>query len=114
MSMSETEPQEVLEQLDAVHHVALPVHDLDQSVHWYRTSFCCQEVYRDRTQAILQFANLRLVLVLPSQQRLHLAFVKPDAAEFGRIKEQSDGVHSTMVSDPSGHIVELVLPEEAA
>lgn len=97
--------------LDRVHHIALPVADLESSVAWYTTSFHCEVIHRDRTQAILRFDNVRLVLVLPSQQRFHVAYTHQNAAEYGQLKNQAGGIRSTFVADPTGNQVELVATE---
>ncbi len=93
---------------DAIHHIALTVTDLDQAVHWYQTSFRCEVVLRDKKQAILQFSNVKLSLVLPSFQQNHLAYVRSDANTLGELREQADGTLSTFISDSSGNLVEIV------
>jgi catechol 2,3-dioxygenase-like lactoylglutathione lyase family enzyme len=96
--------------LDSIDHFALSVADIDASINWYRTSFHCELVYQDATQAILAFENIKLVLVLPSQQQPHLALEKFDASGFGELRKHADGTESCFISDPSGNPVELIKP----
>lgn len=93
---------------DTIDHVAVTVKDLEQSVTWYTTSFDCSILYRDRTQAILQFSNIKLALVLPSQEPTHVAYFRSDAATLGELRSRADGSRSTFISDPTGNPVEIV------
>lgn len=97
--------------LDEVDHVALAVADIERSVAWYTSSFSCEVEKVENTYAVLRFRNLRLVLVLPSQQRTHVGYLKSDAAAFGEITERTDGILSTFVADPTGNMVELIPPK---
>ncbi len=94
--------------LSSIDHVALAVADIEDSVRWYQSSFSCELIYKNKQLAILQFANLRLTLVLPSMENTHVAYVCEDAETFGELYEQVDGTLSTFVSDPTGNPVELV------
>src|SRR5262245_53990958 len=82
------------QQLDAVHHVAIVVHDIAKAVEWYTSTFRCQVTYQDETWAMLKFDNLGLALVVPHQHPAHLGFVTPRAAEFGPLKKHRDGTES--------------------
>jgi catechol 2,3-dioxygenase-like lactoylglutathione lyase family enzyme len=94
--------------LTEIDHLVVMVADLEQSMHWYTTSFNCEVLYTTPTLAVLQFGNIKLVLSLPSEQRPHVAYKKETASEFGEIIEQGDLCHSTFVADPTGNLVELV------
>ena len=96
------------EQLTTVHHVAINVANLQSAINWYQTSFNCRLIHQEARQAILQFANLQLNLVLPSQEPPHVAFVKQDAASYGELFPQPLGVMSTCLADSTGNLVELV------
>ena len=100
--------------LDTIHHVAIAVADIEESLRWYKSSFSCEVSYRDATQAILQFANVRLVLVLPSQERTHVGYVRDDAETLGELFEQKDGTFATFVADPSGNPVKIVSSDSIA
>ncbi len=94
--------------LSPIDHIALTVSDIERAVHWYQTSFDCHLVQHERTFAILQFANIRLHLILPSEAPPHLAFVRADAHTYGELMEQRDGTNSTYLADPTGNPVELI------
>lgn len=102
------------QKLDAVHHVAIVVLNIAESVAWYRETFRCEVTYQDETWAMLKFANLSMALVVPHQHPAHLGFVTPRAAEFGPLKTHRDGTASIYISDPSGNAVELLSPESVA
>jgi catechol 2,3-dioxygenase-like lactoylglutathione lyase family enzyme len=94
--------------LDQVHHVALPVPDVAAAVDWYRKNFACKVSYQDATWAMLEFANLKLALVIPSQHPGHIAFVHPEAEKYGPLKAHRDGTRSVYIQDPAGNSVELL------
>ena len=100
------------EKLDRVHHVAVNVADLKKTVQWYQTSFLCSLIYEDEKQAVLQFENIRLVLLLPSHEPTHVAFYRKDAKVFGELRKQLDGGLQTVIADPTGNMVKLVCSNE--
>ena len=95
-------------ELDSIDHVAIPVEDIALSVEWYRRSFQCEIRYQDDSWALLEFRNMRLALVIPSQHPAHLGFVTPDAEKFGQLKTHRDGTRSIYINDPSGNSVEIL------
>lgn len=94
--------------LDRMDHVAVPVRNIHNAIEWYRQRFSCNVLYRDESWAMIEFANIRLALVLPSQHPGHLSFVSPRASEFGELKLHRDGTRSVYVTDPDGNSVELL------
>jgi catechol-2,3-dioxygenase len=98
-------------QLDAIHHVAIVVQDVAESVQWYRDTFRCEIAYQDETWALLKFANASLALVVPNQHPMHIGFVTPMAHQFAPLKRHRDGTESVYISDPTGNAVELLSPE---
>ena len=96
------------EALSKIHHIAIPVANIDDSVHWYTSSFECELCFSSATKAVLQFANIKLTLVLPSQERMHVAFERTDAGTLGELREYDEGIKSTFIADPSGNPVEIV------
>ena len=98
--------------LDLIDHIAINISDLEKAIKWYTTSFHSRIVYQDKRLAILEFANVRLHLVLPSEQPAHLAFVRDDAETLGELCEQKGGGRSTYVSDPLGNPVEIVAKDD--
>jgi len=99
--------------LDALHHVAIPVRDVAGSVEWYRATFRCRVAYQDDTWALLEFANVRVALVVPEQHPPHLGFLTPptEAERFGPLTPHRDGTRSIYVTDPAGNAVELLADE---
>lgn len=53
--------------LDHIHHIALQVKDLEETILWYTKNFACQIAYQDNSWALLKFENLSLALVHPDQ-----------------------------------------------
>jgi len=102
------------ERLDRVHHVAVTVADLKKAIQWYQTSFFCTVAYEDERQAVLQFENIRVLLLLPSHEPTHLAFYRKDAKLFGELRKQRDGGQQTVIADPTGNMVKLVCSDEDA
>jgi catechol 2,3-dioxygenase-like lactoylglutathione lyase family enzyme len=94
--------------LDAMHHVAVAVDDVAAAVRWYQDRFRCRVAYQDPTWALLEFANMQLALVIPSQHPPHIAFVHPHAERFGSLKAHRDGTRSTYVADSAGNPVEIM------
>jgi catechol 2,3-dioxygenase-like lactoylglutathione lyase family enzyme len=95
-------------ELDSIDHVAIPVGDIASSVEWYRRSFHCEIRYQDDTWALLEFKNVRLALVIPSQHPAHLGLVSAHAEKFGPLKTHRDGTRSVYINDPSGNSVEIL------
>jgi catechol 2,3-dioxygenase-like lactoylglutathione lyase family enzyme len=94
--------------LDSVHHVALSVENIAQAVEWYTRTFQCKISYQDDTWAMLDFANIKVALVVPSQHPAHIAFVSPEAEKFGVLKPHRDGTRSCYVKDPAGNALEIL------
>ena len=55
------------EKFDRIHHIAIQVTNIEQSVKWYKKSFACNVSYQDNSWALIEFENTSLSLVLPSQ-----------------------------------------------
>ena len=94
--------------LDDIHHVAIPVSNIADSVEWYTTRFHCSVDYQDPTWALLRFGNTRLALVIPSQHPAHIGLVSDNASGFGPLTQHRDGTRSVYVQDPDGNAVEIV------
>ncbi|MFM7164233.1 MAG: VOC family protein [Planctomycetaceae bacterium] len=96
--------------LDSMHHVAIEVRDIAESVAWYCGEFCCEVVYQDATWAFLKFSNIHLALVLPGHHPPHIAFTSAKATVHPGLKPHRDGTRSVYISDISGNSVELMDP----
>jgi catechol 2,3-dioxygenase-like lactoylglutathione lyase family enzyme len=94
--------------LATVDHAAISVQHISKTLAWYRERFGCEILYQDDTWALLQFANIKLALVVAEQHPPHLGFVTANAAEFGPLKEHRDGTRSVYIQDPSGNSVEVL------
>ena len=94
--------------LDSIHHVAISVKNVRDSVEWYRTNFQCKVSYQDDSWAMLDFANLKLALVVQQQHPPHLAFVHAEAEKYGTLKTHRDGTRSCYINDPAGNAVEML------
>jgi catechol 2,3-dioxygenase-like lactoylglutathione lyase family enzyme len=94
--------------LSSINHVTICVANIEQAVNWYQSSFVCELIKYEPTFAVLEFANMNLVLSLPSLERPHIAFNRENAESFGELKEMRDGSLGTYIADPTGNIVELV------
>jgi catechol 2,3-dioxygenase-like lactoylglutathione lyase family enzyme len=96
--------------LDSVDHVAIAVGDIASAVDWYTRTLRCRVSYQDATWAMLEFANIRVALVIAEQHPPHLAFVSRDAERFGPLKPHRDGTRSCYVEDPAGNSIEVLAP----
>ena len=94
--------------LDTVDHFAISVQDISQALAWYRERFQCEVLYQDDTWALLQFSNVKLALVIPSQHPPHLGFFTSKAKDFGPLKTHRDGTRSAYIADPDGNALELM------
>lgn len=94
--------------LDRIDHLAIPVEDIGRAVNWYRSRFATRVLYQDQTWALLEFANVRLALVLPEQHPPHIALRRADAASFGPLTRHRDGTRSIYIRDSEGNSVEIM------
>lgn len=94
--------------LDSIDHIAIQVQNIGESITWYKKHFNCTVEYQDDSWAFIQFANIRLALVLKNQHPPHLAFNIENASQFGNLKTHRDGTRSVYIADPSGNAVEFV------
>jgi catechol 2,3-dioxygenase-like lactoylglutathione lyase family enzyme len=94
--------------LDEVDHVAITVSNIKEAVNWYCEHFQCNVSYQDETWAYLEFSNIRLALVVPSQHPSHIGFSIKNASKYGVLTTHRDGTKSVYVHDPAGNAVEMV------
>lgn len=91
-----------------IHHIAIPVKDIARAVTWYRDHFNCDVLYQDDSWGLLQFANIKLALVLPEQHPGHLAFVHEHPEQLGQLEKHRDGTRSIYIEDSEGNPIELL------
>ncbi|WP_119344086.1 VOC family protein [Facilibium subflavum] len=96
--------------MDAIDHIAISVKNLSETVSWYQQEFQAKVLYQDDTWAMLQFANIKLAFVIEKQHPPHIAFCKENAGEYGKLSKHRDNTCSTYIKDPSGNIIEIMLP----
>ncbi len=94
--------------MDRLHHIAIQVTDIRQSIAWYRDLFDVNVSYQDETWALLRFSNVSLALVKPDQHPPHMAVERTDAAAFGPLTPHRDGTASVYIEDPDGNAVEIL------
>ena len=95
-------------QTDTIHHVAISVSNISRAVAWYTENFKCRVRYQDDTWAFLEFANVKLALVIPSQHPPHVAVASREAAKYGPLVPHRDGTRSVYITDPDGNSVEII------
>lgn len=94
--------------MDTIHHIAIQVNNLEETLAWYKSQYDLKVVYQDDTWALLQFANVALALVLPSQHPPHFAIVSEHAERYGSLTTHRDGTASVYIQDPSGNQIEMI------
>jgi catechol 2,3-dioxygenase-like lactoylglutathione lyase family enzyme len=94
-------------EFDTLDHVAVSVHNIEESVNWYRSRFKCRVVYQDATWALLEFGNVRLAFVIPEQHPPHIAILG-DPRSYGVPTSHRDGTSSVYIQDPNGTNVEIL------
>ena len=94
--------------MEKLHHIALPVIDIDRAVAWYQKNFDIETVYADESWALMAFENVALALVLPDHHPTHIAVERDDAESFGALTSHRDGSKSIYVDDPWGNAIEIV------
>jgi catechol 2,3-dioxygenase-like lactoylglutathione lyase family enzyme len=92
---------------DTLDHLAVSVHNIEESVKWYSSRFKCRVVYQDATWAFLEFANVRLAFVIPEQHPPHIAILG-DPHAYGQPNAHRDGTSSVYIKDPDGTNVEIL------
>ena len=94
--------------MDKIHHIAIEVTSIKDTIDWYKEHSSCEISYQDDTWALLKYENISLALVLPNTHPPHIAFEKDDAHKYGELKLHRDGTSSVYVRDPSNNAVEML------
>ncbi|MBI89735.1 MAG: glyoxalase [Candidatus Marinimicrobia bacterium] len=87
-----------------IDHVAIVVNDIEESITYYTNNYDCKIIHADKTWGFLQFANIKLALVLEGKHPPHLAF-EVDSVDGVRHR---DGSISKYIHDPSDNAIELI------
>ena len=96
--------------LDTMHHVAVAVRNVKETVDWYTKHFDCKVGYQDESWALVEFGNIRLAFVLPEQHPPHFALLG-DPSLYGEARKHRDGTRSVYLTDPSGNNIEILALE---
>ena len=94
--------------MDKIHHIAIEVNNIKDSIDWYRKNTKCEISYQDDTWAMISYDNISLALVLPNTHPPHIAFEKHNAEDFGKLKLHRDGTASVYIKDPSDNAIEIL------
>ena len=94
--------------MDKIHHIAIEVNSIEDSIKWYKKHSKCEVSYEDKTWALLKYENISLALVLPNSHPPHIAFEKNNAEKYGKLKLHRDGTSSVYIKDPSDNAVEML------
>jgi len=95
-------------QLDTIHHIAIQVSNISDSVNWYISRYQCDVSYQDESWALLQFENTTLALVLPEQHPYHFAILTDNLAAYGSGTAHRDGTRSVYLRDIDNNQVEML------
>ena len=52
--------------MDKIHHIAIEVKSIEDTINWYKKHSSCEVSYQDDTWALLKYENISLALVLPN------------------------------------------------
>lgn len=108
MTMTSDSRENPQSELDAMHHIAISVENIQETIDWYTKRFRCRVRYRDDSWALLEFRNISLAFVSHGQHPPHIGFVREDAETFGELRPHRDGTRSVYIEDPAGNAVELL------
>jgi len=94
--------------MDKIHHIAIQVKNISDSVEWYKQNFDLEVSYQDETWAMLNFENTSLALVIPEEHPYHFAIETSDAESYGNLTKHRDGTASVYIKDIDGNNVEMI------
>ena len=99
--------------MDKIHHIAIQVKNIEESVNWYKENFDVEVSYQDKTWAMINFENTALALVIPEEHPFHFAIETKQVESFGTPKKHRDGTSSVYIKDIDGNNLEMLeLPDE--
>ena len=94
-------------------HIAINVTALQPALDWYVHNLDATIEYQDDTWAMLNIADSKVALTLPSQHPNHIAFRVDDISYLGSNPlRHRDGSYYCYVNDPEGNIIELIFWSE--
>ena len=99
--------------MDKIHHIAIQVKNIEESVNWYKENFDVEVSYQDKTWAMINFENTSLALVIPEEHPFHFAIETDKVESFGSPKKHRDGTSSVYIKDIDGNNLEMLeLPSD--
>ena len=94
--------------MDKIHHIAINVKNINESIDWYMHNTDCVLEYSDKTWALLKYENCSLALTVSEEHPPHVCFEIQGAEAFGELKEHRDGTKSVYIKDPSDNTIEML------
>ena len=94
--------------MDKIHHIAIQVKNISESVEWYKKKFKVEVSYQDETWAMIDFDNTSLALVLAEQHPYHFAIESDEAESYGTLTKHRDGTASVYIKDMDGNNIEMI------
>jgi catechol-2,3-dioxygenase len=94
--------------MDTIHHIAIQVNNIQESIAWYTEHYDVSILYEDESWCLIQFSNVALALVLASQQPPHFAVLSDKPEKYGSLTFHHDGTTSLYIQDPSGNHIEMI------
>ena len=94
--------------MDSIDHIAISVADIDRALKWYMRRFSAKIVYQDDTWAMIEFANVKLALVVEEQHPPHIALSSNYQYPQGKYKTHRDGSVSCYLKDVDDNVLELM------
>lgn len=91
-----------------IHHIALQMRDINQSVPWNQSHFMCDIVHHDESWTLLKFANVSLSLALSKNHPPHFAITREDLEPYGTLLPHRDGTSSVYIKDSSENHIEML------
>ena len=92
--------------MDKINHIAITVTNIKHATNWYTKNFDCKVKEEYDNWALLEFDNIDLALVSPTEHPPHIAFVDKD------IKEEHvthrDGSKAKYEHDGFGNMIEKI------
>jgi hypothetical protein len=87
---------------------------MSEAVNWYTMTLRCQVRYQDDTWALLDFANIKLALVVAHQHPPHIAVTTPHASAYSALQTHRDGARSVYINAPFGQTIELLEADDSS
>ena len=92
-----------------LHHIAINVKDISESVEWYISNLGANVDYLDQTWAMLSVGTTKIALTISSQHPPHIAFNVDNLCDLpGTHSYHRDGSAYVYSRDPDGNTIEYI------